>query len=137
MVRPYRYRCRRCACGAWYYYFDAQRNWERSTVTNALGSEINRLKEVLEGHLRWIDKPQSRELPLVPFDTRLYDTHLKKIGILKSDFAEWVVRFYGQLHFVDKLQEARPGYYQVDDGKAHFLRTYSNAINKAIGYIRS
>jgi len=118
-----------------FYYFSAQRRWERTTVTTALRSEIDRLRLVLEGHLRWIAKPQSRELPLVAFDTALYDSHLDKIGMLESDFAKWVVQFYSVLHFVNALQKVRSEYYQVEGGEEFFLRTYSKAINKAIKYV--
>ncbi len=106
-------------------------------MENALHSEINRLKLVPEGHLRWLDKPQSRQLPLVAFETRLYDSHLDKIGMLESSFAEKVVLFYGQLHFVNALQKVRPGYYEVQGGEAYFLHTYGNAITKALKYVPS
>jgi len=117
------------------YYFAAERGRERATVTNALRSEIHRLKLILEGHLRWIEKPQSRELPLVAFETALYDSHLDKIGMLESSFAQKVVLFYGTLHFVNALQKARADYYQVTDGDAYFARTYSKAILKALKYV--
>jgi hypothetical protein len=118
-----------------YYYFAAQRRFERATITNALRSDINRLKSVLEGHLRWIEKPQFPKLPLVEFDTALYDSHLDKIGMLDSDFVEGVVLFYGQLHFVNALQKARADYYQVEGGKDVFSRQYKKAIDKAISHI--
>jgi hypothetical protein len=118
-----------------FYYFAAQRRWERATVTNALRSEIRRLRLVLEGHLRWIDKPEAYDLPLIPFDTALFDAHLDKIGMLESTFAECVVPFYGTLHFINALQQARSGYYQVNEGRDHFARSYKKAIHKAITYV--
>jgi hypothetical protein len=117
------------------YYFAAQQSRARATVSNALRNEIYRLKDVLEARLRWIDKPESREFPLLPFDTSLYDHQLDKIGMLDSRFAKWVVQFYGQLHFVNDMHAARPEYYQVADGQTSFFYTYGKAIRKAIGYI--
>jgi hypothetical protein len=60
-----------------YYYFATERRSAKATVTNALQSDIDRLRDVLDGHLRWIAKPEFPELPLVPFDTALYDSHLE------------------------------------------------------------
>lgn len=119
-----------------YFYFTAQRNLEKKTVTTALDSDIRRLKDVLDGRLKWMDKPQSHKLPFAPFYTALYDSHLNKIGMLEPSFAKWVVRFYGQLHFVNDLQKLQPQYYQVQGGKDHFFHTYRNAINKALGFIQ-
>ena len=118
-----------------YYYFASQRRSEKATVTNALQSDVDRLRDVLSGHLRWIEKPQFTELPLVAFDTALYDSYLAKIGMLEPSFAKKVVLFYGQLHFINALQQVRSGYYQVPQGKETFLYTYSKAINKAVKYI--
>lgn len=117
------------------YYFVAQRNREKRTVTNALRSEINRLTEVLQGHLRWIDKPQSRKLPIVAFETRLYDSHLGNIGMLDAKFAKEVVHFYGALHFVNALQKARADYYEVENGVEYFFHSYRKAILKAIEHL--
>ena len=119
------------------YYFAAQRSRERATVTNALRSEIDRLTVVLVGYQRWIEKPQSRELPLVAFETGLYDSHQDKIGTLESRFATKVVLFYGALHFINALQKVRADYYKVTDGDAYFERTYSKAIRKALKYVPS
>jgi hypothetical protein len=114
------------------YYFAEQRRRERCTVTKALRSEIDRLKGVLERRLHWLDKPLSRDLPLLPFDTTLYDNHLDKIGMLDSAFAKYVVEFYGTLHFVNKMHKARQEYYAVEGGRTRFFHTYEKNIHKAI-----
>jgi hypothetical protein len=117
-----------------FYYFAAQRRSERTTVTKALQTEILRLRGVLQGHLRWIEKPQSAELPLVPFETAIYDSNVQKIGMLDSSFATTAVLFYGALHFVNSLQKARADYYQVAGGREQFVHSYRKAIQNAFRY---
>jgi hypothetical protein len=82
--------------------------------------------------LSWLDKPDSKLLPLVPFETVVYGAQLQRIGLIAPDFAEEVVRFYGMVHFINALQRVKQEYSQVDGGIEHFLGAYKKAIHNSL-----
>ena len=117
------------------YYFRNQRRYEQATLTNAISEEMHRLKHVLAAHLLWIDKPTSAKLPLLPFETAVYDAQLEKLGMLSPDFAKSAVSFYGLVHFINALQRARVSYNEVN-ADDQFVRSYKKAIENALKHAR-
>ncbi len=116
------------------YYFINQRRYEKATITNAITEEMDRLKDVLRSHVSWIGKPTSIELPLVPFQTAVYDAQLEKIGLLDPNFVKKVVSFYGMVGFINALQQTKAEYRRVDGGTDRFVNSYKKAIKKAIEF---
>ena len=81
---------------------------------------MDRLKDVLRSHVSWIGKPTSIELPLVPFQTAVYDAQLEKIGLLDPNF--------------NALQQTKAEYRRVDGGTDRFVNSHKKAIKKAIEF---
>lgn len=113
------------------YYFISQRNYEKATIANAIGEEMHRLRDVLKAHLAWVEKPTSPKLPLLPFETSVYDAQLNKLGILSPAFAKRAVSFYGMVHFINALQRVKESYDVVDAGEL-FQKSYQKAIRRAL-----
>jgi hypothetical protein len=114
------------------YYFWDQRRWERETITKALRGEMERIKEALRGQLSWLDKSDSKLLPLVPFETVVHGAQLQRIGLLEPAFAEAEVTFYIMVHFINALQRVKQEYSQVDGGIDHFFGAYKKAIHTSL-----
>jgi hypothetical protein len=115
------------------YYFIMERRRVRSNITNALREEMARIERLLTHRLTWLDEPGTRELPLVPFETTLYDAQVANIGTCETGFASVVVSFYGIVHFLNVFQTTRAGYIRADaGGYERFFNTYKKTIRRAI-----
>jgi hypothetical protein len=115
------------------YYFIMERRRIRSNITNALRAEMARIERLLTHRLTWLDESGSRELPLVPFETTLYDAQVGNLGTCDADFASVVVSFYGIVHFLNAFQTTRADYVKVEaGGSERFFNTYKKTIRRAI-----
>ena len=115
--------------GLW--YFIQERKRERANVTTALAAEMGRIHTLLADRLTWLKEPGSLDLPLMPFETSLYDAHVGKIGACDPSFATVVVSFYGIVHFLNALQAKREAYENVHELE-RFLNTYAKTVHRAL-----
>jgi hypothetical protein len=114
-------------------YFIRERSRERDSVSNALRTEMDRIERLLTHRLTWLDKPGSRDLPLMPFETTLYDAQAGNLGICDAAFASAVVSFYGIVHFLNAFQTKREDYMRAGAGDSErFFNTYKKTIRRAI-----
>ena len=113
-----------------FYYFWSERERERSTIATALKAEMTRINTLLVDRLTWLQEPGSRDLPLLPFETSLYDAQLGKIGMCSPRFAEYVVSFYGIVHFLNILQNTREAY-EAAGSLERFFNTYAKTVRRA------
>ena len=88
------------------YFLDAYR--ERSSIQASFLVEIDRLLWVIKRHRKWFGK--GRPDPLVPFTTDVYDEQIKNVGKLPKSLAIKVVKFYGFVKFLNKIQATRVDY---------------------------
>ncbi len=91
------------------YFWDDHR--ERTAVQTALLVEVERLIWVIRNHRKWFGagKPD----PLVSFSTDCYDQQVKDIGKLTSPLAIKIVKFYGYVKFLNRMQAARDEYHKA------------------------
>jgi len=99
---------------------------ERESIRNAILAEIKRLLDVIEGHLRWLQKEEVdlSKYPLIPFRYSIFPQNIKSIGILEPAVVANVVQFFGYVDFLNSLQAARSHY---ADPKA-FERQYRRSL---------
>jgi hypothetical protein len=108
----------------------SQKKAARKTVNKAILSEISRLLQVLCSHLGlWHNcmKNKNIDLPVIPFNTDVYDNFLKNIGDLDDKYASDAVGFYGYVKFLNLLQKSRTEYIQIEKEK-EFSKTYEAAL---------
>lgn len=88
------------------------KNWykkraESGSVNNAVQAEIKRLLLVLSSHEKWwAERIRLRDTdqPLIPFSYAVYAGQVKNIGVLNPKTVDDVVRFYGNVDFINALQ---------------------------------
>ncbi len=115
------------------YYFIMERRRFRANITTALSAEMARIARLLADRLGWLDEPGSRELPLLPFETALYDAQAGNLGTCDAAFASEVVSFYGIVHFLNAFQTKREDYIKAGDTNSErFFNTYKKTIRRAI-----
>jgi hypothetical protein len=115
------------------YYFYSERQRVRSNLTRALNTEMARIERLLTHRLSWLDEPGSCDLPLLPFETTLYDAQVGNLGICDAWFASEVVSFYGIVHFLNAFQTMREEYIRAGAGDLErFFNTYKKTIRRAI-----
>jgi hypothetical protein len=84
-----------------------ERRNESKSVNNAVQAEIQRLLGVLSSHEKWWAeriKLKNTDQPLIPFSHVVYTGQVKRIGILDHKTVNDVVRFYGNVDFINALQ---------------------------------
>lgn len=107
------------------------RRREREHIETSLRTEMARVRALLSARLVWLEKEGSRDLPLVPFETSLYDAQVDKIGVCEPAFAAVAVSFYGIVHFVNAFQATREAYARAG-AEASYFTTYANALRRAL-----
>jgi len=81
---------------------------ERKTLEGAFLVEIDRLLDVIERHKGWWERiGQKNGDPLIPITTDFYDRQIENVGTLDKQLARKVVRFYGDVKFLNHVQQSR------------------------------
>jgi hypothetical protein len=109
----------------------SERRRERENVETSLRTEMGRIRTLLARRLIWLEKDGSRDLPLLPFETSLYDAQVGKIGACDPSFAAVVVSFYGIVHFLNALQTTREVYVRAGAVESYF-KTYAKTVRRAL-----
>lgn len=105
---------------------------ERRSTTTAILAEIKRLLRVLTEHDKYwdewvLDKSSDRHI-LVSFSLDVYDKQAANVGMFRTEYVGEIVKFYGDVRFINNLQLTRREASSTPDGTASFNNTYSNAL---------
>jgi hypothetical protein len=113
------------------FSFYAERRRERKNIETSLRTEMGRIRALLVRRLIWLEKDGSHDLPLLPFETSLYDAQVGKIGACDPSFTTVAVSFYGIVHFLNALQATREAYARADALECYF-NTYAKTVRRAL-----
>lgn len=100
---------------------------EKAVVNKAVLAEINRLLFVLDCHEKWFRgciQSNNTNYPLIPFATDVYNEQTKKIGVIDESVIVHVVKFYGYVGYLNKLQSIRTQY----ASSAEFDKQYHQSL---------
>jgi hypothetical protein len=109
---------------------------QRDALNMAILAEIQRLLAVLESHRDWWKNAKDRNVPLIPLSTPVFDEHEQDIGLMDAHAIARVVNFYGDIKFINALQNKRSDYIdktKSDEFDQQYLRTLSGAVDRHKG----
>jgi hypothetical protein len=82
---------------------------------------------------RWVERRDNEALPLLQFATLVYQAHAANIGLLGSESAATVVRFYGLVDFLNALQAVRMQY-ELADAPDRFWQRCKQALADVVAF---
>lgn len=121
---------------------------EKRSSNIAVLAEIQRLLHVLDSHRGWFNSCTEDEkltLPLVPFDTPIFDAQVGHVGVIDTKIVAKVVSFYSYVTFINSLQKMRDQYPASkhllgEDAKnakqgfgSHYAHSLDNVLNQYMG----
>jgi hypothetical protein len=112
---------------------------EIKTVNTVILTEISRLLQVVCSSLSWWHdcmKDNNTDLPLIPYNTDVYDNFLKNIGDLDGAYAGSAVGFYGYVKFLNALQQSRDEHIKIHKEK-EFIKTYEVSLYRLVKNYRN
>lgn len=109
---------------------------EKRSINIAVLAEIQRLLHVLESHKGWYtncSESEKNDLPLVPFDTPVYDAQIDHVGGIDRQVVAKVVAFYSYVKFINALQETRDKYPHTENlSGQRFCTHYASSLDNVI-----
>lgn len=109
---------------------------ERRSTTTAILAEIKRLLHVLVEHDQywdeWVRENTTDRHILVSFSLDVYDKQAANVGMFRTEYVGEIVKFYGDVRFINNLQQTRREASSTCNGAASFNETYSHALKKIL-----
>lgn len=106
---------------------------EKRSVNIAILAEVHRLLMVIKSHKDWREKcvNSGRDVVLIPFSTDVYQSQVGNVGVIEREIVANIVRFYGYIEFLNRLQDNR-GEYEKQDDLDGFYKTYDGTLKTVI-----
>jgi hypothetical protein len=114
---------------------------ERQAVNKAILAEIQRLLFVLDRHCgywnTWAAKRETKKHPLIRFSCDIYAKHVDKMGLLDQKYVGLIVKFYGDLDFLNSLQATQARDWELHEGSPDsFDEKYTTTLERVIATYR-
>jgi hypothetical protein len=106
---------------------------EAKSTEKAILAEIYRLRHVVKRHIEIWKTPNTAAAhpPLIPFSHAVYDEEVKNVGRIRRKLVAHVVQFYGEIGFLNELQE-HYGEYEAAGRSKEFEQIYLDSLKNLL-----